>query len=251
MTKLSQIPQEIFDLIAKSLGISDTKTAADALLKREGQENKLWTTIFKSDAWVKEAARLRASPALVGPKIGMIGKANYKHNSRHHILLVTNDWGGDLRFSKNLFFESLRDGYRYNEREQKVILPETKLTSPDNQKMITPEIVLYLQDVICAGEPIVLPKSVMKHLFEKKSIRTQYCFANERKIRSLEDGNVYGIGGKISKPCALIPICVMYLFDSGRKWRVVLESSKCPPVTPIMEKNSLDIYGWKYGWNQE
>lgn len=244
MRDLRRIPQEIYDFISQILSSSDNKNAADAFLCVERPENRLWRTIFKSDAWVEEAYKLGASPALVGPKIGMIGKENYKDTQRHHILLVTNDWSGDLQYDTNLLFQSLRDGYRYNKKKYKVTLPETRFTTPDNRKMIIPEIVLYLHDAIRGSDSIVLPKRAVKRLFEKKFIRTHYSFAREKKICLLDDKNVYGIGGKISEPGALIPICVMYLFDSAKKWRLILEVAGHPPLAPIMNKNSNDIYGW-------
>lgn len=78
MSYLSRIPQEIFDFFAQYWSFNEIGTAAEIFQKCEGQENRLWRTIFKSDDWVKEALSVGASPALVGPKIGMIGNANTK-----------------------------------------------------------------------------------------------------------------------------------------------------------------------------
>jgi hypothetical protein len=246
MPNLKQIPREIFDLIVEGLSPNCTKSIADALLFSETQENILWRAIVKSDEWIDKAFELGACPALIGPKLDMIGMPSYKGSQRHHILLSTNDWTGDLQYDKNLLFDSLRAGYRYDATKLKVTLPEINFTSPDKRKMKIPEIVLYVCDAISSGELIVLSERAIRRLFEKSVVRTKYSFASQKEVRSLESPYIYGIGGSISEPGGLIPICGMHPICYGKKWRTILMAPKCPRVRPSFSAGKKGhIIGWE------
>ncbi|OJZ79496.1 hypothetical protein ASPFODRAFT_457240 [Aspergillus luchuensis CBS 106.47] len=181
MTSLSQIPQEIFDLIAASLSPNSTKKLADALLCSESQENILWRAIFKSDGWIDKASELGACPVLVGPKLHEIGRPSYKGSRRHHILLLTNDYAGDLQYSSDLRFESLREGHCYDPAKFRIILPETTFVNPNKREMKIPEIAIYVQDAIWPQETLNLSRRAIRRLFEKSAVRTQYSFASQKK----------------------------------------------------------------------
>lgn len=246
MPNLKQIPREIFDLIVEGLSPNSTKNIADALLFSEKQENILWRVIFKNDKWIDEAFKLGACPALIGPKLDLIGMPNYKGSHRHHILLSTNDYSGDLQYSQKLLFESLREGYHYDETKFKVTLPETNFISPDKRKMKIPEIVLHVKDAIKPWETIPLSRRAIRRLFEKIVVRTQYSFARQKKVCSLQSPYIYGMGGSISKPEALLPICGMHPVCCGKEWVTILVAPKCPPVSPIHSDGKRGrIVGWE------
>lgn len=246
MPNLKQIPREIFDLIVEGLSPNSTKSMADALLFSEPQENILWRAIFKNDGWINKALQLGACPALIGPTLHMIGMHDNKGSQRHHILLSINDWSGDLQYDKHLLFDSLRAGHHYDETNLRVTLPEITFTSPDNRKMKIPEIILYVSDVIRSDEIIHLSKRAIKRLFEKSMVRTQYSFSSQKKVRSLESPNIYGIGGNISKRGGLIPICGMNPVCNGKTWQTTLKAPKCPRVRPVLSAGQKGhIIGWE------
>lgn len=248
MTNFSQIPQEIFDLIAASLDPNSTKKLADALLCSESQENILWRAIFKSDGWIDKAFELGACPVLVGPKLHEIGRPSYKGSRRHHILLLTNDYAGDLQYSSDLFFESLRDGYCYDPAKFRIILPETTFVNPNKREMKIPEIALYVQDAIWPQETLNLSRRAIRRLFEKSAVRTQYSFARQRKICTVQSPDIYGMGGSISKSEQLLPICGMHLVCNGKEWQTILKAPKCPAVSPIADdghRGGSCIIGWQ------
>lgn len=219
---------------------------ADALLFSESQENILWRAIFKNDEWIDKASELGACPALIGPTLDMIEMPSYKGSRRHHILLSTNDWEGDLQYEENLLFSSLRAGYRYDEKKFKVTLPEIHFSSPDKREMKIPEIVLYVRDAIRPGEVILLSKRAIRRLFEKSVVRTQYSFASQKEVRVLQSPYIYGIGGSISEPNGLLPICGMHPACRGKRWRTILKAVKCPRVRPLLSDGIRgDIIGWQ------
>jgi hypothetical protein len=233
MSNMSQIPRETSDVMAASLGPTSTKNLADSLPFRESQEDILWRAIFKTDGWINKAFELGACPALVGPKLHEIGKPSYRGSNRHHILLTTNDYGGDLQYSSDLLLQSLREGYSYDSTKFTVILPETNFVTRDKRKMKIPEIALYVKDAIWPDELHYLSKRAIRRLFEKRTVRTQYSFASQKEICTVQSPAVYGLGGRVSNTEQLLPICGMYLFCHGKKWETFLYGPKCPPVSPI------------------
>jgi hypothetical protein len=246
MPNLKNIPREIFDLVAGGLLPNSTKSMADALLYSENQENILWRAIFKSDKWIDKALEVKACPCLIGPTLDMIGNSNYNGSQRHHVLLSINDWYGDLQYFQNLLFESLREGYRYKEAKFEIILPETTFTNPDKtRKMKIPEIVLHINDVIFSNELIKLKKSVIRGLFKPSAVQTQYSFATQKKICSIQRPEIFGTR-KISKRRHLSPICGMYLVCNGKRWQTILMVPECPRVTPVFSDGRTgDIIRWK------
>ncbi|CAK45834.1 hypothetical protein An08g11640 [Aspergillus niger] len=248
MPNLSQISREVFDLITALLSPNSTKMLADALLFSESQENILWRAIFKSDGWINKAFELGACPVLVGPKLHEIGRPSYRGSHRHHILLSTNDDAGDLQYFQDLLFKSLREGHRYEPTEFKIILPEITFVSPNKREMKIPEIALYVHDAILPQETLVLSGRTIRKLFEKSALRTQYSFASQKKICTVQSPAIYGVGGSISKPEQLLPICGMHLVCRGKEWLTVLTVPKCPSVSPVTNDSHLRrgrIIGWE------
>ncbi|KAJ5288082.1 hypothetical protein N7478_003768 [Penicillium angulare] len=246
MANLKQIPREIFDLIVEGLSPNSTKNMADALLFSESQENILWRAIFRNDEWINKASELGACPVLIGPTLDMIGIPSYKGSRRHHILLSANDWEGDLQYAKKLLFSSLRADYSYDEKKFKVTLPETRFLSPDKREMKIPEIVLYVRDAVRPGEVILLSKRAIRRLFEKSVVRTRYSFASQKEVRVLQRPDIYGIGGSISEPGGLLPICGMHPACGEKRWQTILQAAKCPRVRPLLSDGIRgNIVGWQ------
>jgi hypothetical protein len=247
MPKLRRIPREIFDLIVEGMLPNSTKNMADALLYSEKQENILWRAIFKSDEWIDKALEVGACPSLIGPTLDMVGQPDYRGPRRHYVLLSINDWHGDLQYFQHLLFKSLREGYHYEEAKFEITLPETTFTNTGTTcKMKIPEIILYINDVICSAECIELDKSVLRRLFKRSEVQTQYSFAIQKKIGCIQSPDIFGTRKTISKRRHLSPICGMYLVCNGKRWRTILNVPECPPVTPIFSAGSRgDIIRWE------
>lgn len=145
MPNLRSIPREIFDRILKGMLPNSIKNMDDAHLYCEKPENLLWRAIFKSDEWIGTPLEVKACPSLIGPTLDMIGKPDYRGPQRHYVLLSINDSDGDLRFFQDLLFQSLREGYCYDEAKFEITLLETTFTTPDKMpKMEIAETVLYI-----------------------------------------------------------------------------------------------------------
>jgi hypothetical protein len=241
---LRRLPQELFDQITSATPPNATKQFANASFKHEGAENILWRAIFASDEWINLAENLLKEsyngkipgPMLIGKDLSGIGDPN-DNNKNHHILLAPNDWTGDLYHRPEKFFSSLRTDYRYLEKEQRVIFPKITLrTSPDGEDLSIPTITLYIKP-LHAGEMIELPRKVLKRLFDKKSIRTQYSSSSLKKVQTINVSDVCGLLGKrLSTPGDLSPICGLTFKTSIGPWQLKF-------ITPEADKYELRAVG--------
>jgi hypothetical protein len=77
---------------------------------------RIWDFIFKNDVWIRQVLELQNTcekgpvPCLVGSGLKNL---YYGKPRGANLMLLVNDWTGDIRFLKALFFESLRD-YEYD-----------------------------------------------------------------------------------------------------------------------------------------
>lgn len=113
--------------------------------------------------------------------------------------------------------------------------------------MKIPEIVLYINDVICSAESIELKKSALPNLFKPSGMQTQYSFAIQKRICCVQSQDIFGTRKIISKPRHLSPICDMYLVCNGNRWRTILNVPECPRVTPVFSLTDPDpIFSIEY-----
>ena len=106
-----------------------------------------------------------------------------------------------------------------------------------------PEITLNIRDALRSEEIITLPKSTIRLLFEEKSIQTQYCFAHDKKIRTLEPSEIFGLGGTLLSSTSEIPICVVYIEE---KRSTALQEIGRPEVKPMFDKGGK-LIDWTAG----
>ena len=233
------LPRELFDSIVKGVSPHSTKSAADALLFDEGYENLLWRAIFRKDDWIDRAHTLGANPALICPNLKSMSRSG---TNQCYVLLVTHDYGGDLRFNCELLFKSLRRGYKYDKATDTVKFPKMKFETKSGRRTEFPAITLNIREPLKGEEIATLPKNTIRSLFEEETIRTQYSFAHDKEIRSLESSEIFGLGGTLSSSTSEIPICVLYLEE---KRPVTLQEIGRPGVKPIFTGRKL--VGWKPG----
>ncbi|KAJ5737436.1 uncharacterized protein N7483_002561 [Penicillium malachiteum] len=211
----------------------------------EGPANRLWATIFHDDEWLQKASELGASPVLIAPDLDMIGGVSPTPR-RHHVLLVTNDRLGNLKLPEELLFRSLRTGYTYNQTKSTITLPKMVFRTAGGQKIPVSELVLHIGQAMHPLNSITLRKKEIRRLFDPVALRTQFCFASEKRLRTVHASDIYGIGGKVSELGALVPICVLHLLCHGKRWPVILRTPKCPDLTPLsIEGIEHSIVGWK------
>ncbi|KAJ6016390.1 hypothetical protein N7540_010981 [Penicillium herquei] len=209
-----------------------------------GPADRLWATIFHDDEWLNTAAGLGASPVLIAPDLDMIASVALSPG-RHHVLLVANDRLGNFKLPGDLF-RSLRAGYVYDRTKSRLILPKTTFKTASGESILVSELVVHIGQAMHPLNSITLRKKDIRRLFDPVILRTQFCFASEKRLRTVHASDIYGIGGKVSELGAPVPICVLHLLCNGKRWPVILRTPKCPDLTPLrIEGTGGCIVGWK------
>ncbi|KAJ6004607.1 hypothetical protein N7540_012976 [Penicillium herquei] len=210
----------------------------------DGPADRLWATIFHDDRWLETAFELGASPVLIAPDLDMIAGVTPTHG-RRHVLLVANDRLGNSKLPEDLF-RSLRAGYVYDRTKSRLILPKTTFKTASGQCILVPELIIHIGQATHPLNSITLRKKDVRRLFDPVILRTQFCFASEKRLRTVHASDIYGIGGKVSELGALVPICVLHLLCNGKRWPVILRTPNCPDLTPLrIEGTGGCIVGWK------
>lgn len=235
-----QMPQEIFDVICQRIGPNITMTMATYLGCNERYENLLWRLIFCKDDWINRAYELGANPALICRNLAPMSDDGAGVCS---VLLMTHDWQGDTQYHKQLLFQSLRRDHSYDSERHVVTLPQMALKASNGIWCRFPRIVLYLQEAVQNSNTIRFPPNILRSFFQANSIQTQYCFARERKIRTIHSSNIIRLGDELANSATTIPVCVLILPEEREKVYLLLEDG-CPEVATVFGQNGA-IQGWK------
>jgi hypothetical protein len=113
----------------------------DPLITSQGmRQAKIWGAIFKSDTWINKVMKTDydMSP---NPEQCVMGKKMTIGNKKIDLILLINDWGGDIKYISDLFFESLQDHVR-GEHDKNLIHFKDSL------------IPLHIQDAVSSGEEL-------------------------------------------------------------------------------------------------
>jgi hypothetical protein len=137
-----------------------------------------------------------------------------------------NDWTGDVRYAKDLFFESLRD-YEYDKESSVVRLKRSG-------------IVLHIGDAIGSLEwiPMVDPSKLFCHRGGK--ISTYAIYYTENILYNIGPSQIGGVEGlSIKKQKAVRDICSIKLKfgDDSPAYRVFLNPAKALKVVNIQVKD--------------
>lgn len=246
-TICNMLPRELFDSISNLLGPHSTKNLSKVLLSEETPENLLWRSIFEKDTWLEKAWEYKADPVLVSPNLESITKdpRYLQKRRRYNILFLTMDWEtGDTICDPTMgriFFECLRQDHRYRKETGTVSLPRRTFRTKTGRKIQFPKISLNIQSVVDGDEFLTLPAKTLRQCFRKDRIETQYCFADEKKIRVLENSKILGIGD-MSDPKAYIPMCSFWLRNKDQPQ--FLKAKNCPRFR-LKGEYPKNIVGWE------
>lgn len=213
------------------LPVFSASTAANSLqaqqFERQTPSEVLWKAIFKDDKWIKKVIEYGGRPVIVGPNLDI---RKVKRSQPAHMALFPGGLHGESIFETKLFFESLREGYRYKEKKQEIRYPEIG-------------IILKINAVLMGHGEITLERKYMRSLFSfnQERLNSQYSFyqGEETRIYTLGHPNIIGMGGPTSTPGALPPICAINLFISGQKVQYYLKQIDCPKVIPIVSEDNV------------
>lgn len=186
------------------------------LLHRTDIENQLnthkalWECIFKDNSWLELAKKYdRSVPFLIGHNLSAFRPR--KSSNQLYVCLITQDHSGDLRYMKKEFFESLQNGWKYNEHKHEISFPSG--------------ITVNVYDIIVNSEEIVLP---LKELFpnSKSKIKLEYCFHQDAGLGVLKSPDIIGLNGPARKWKAVRYGCALRLPHRGKPRQYIMAPSE-------------------------
>lgn len=204
------LPQELWDKITAYLPLSSALSAADIFKFKSSAYDRVWTAVFKNEAWLTSHSAKDVNIVLIGTSLDILGGITIS-KAQPHLVLAAFDRRGELQYENDLLRLSLRgdtSGLREHQLEQ-LILTITRLDVPE----------VLGQD--------------FHYLFSSRDqdIETKYCFWSdpEKRIRTLCSQDIRGIGGPITHFPNLRPIFLLNLNPPTQ----ILPDSECPSSDPV------------------
>lgn len=150
------------------------------------KHHKVWDGFFQNHTWTSIASSLGLNLAVVGQNLRAVYNGNHGMDTPPaHIVLVTGDKSGDIRFHRKTFFDSLR--------------PHTFYESTNEVFFKDLNIMLNIHDALKSPEMIFIdPEKLIS--YEKNGLYSAYLFWHDSKyaLRTVGPGDIVGIGGKAS-----------------------------------------------------
>lgn len=202
-------------------------TSAFSIARREcGEEcDVLWDSIFARKEWIEQAHNCHATPVLVGPYLSEIqGRQQRLPSAAYNVLLLMNNASGVPDIHKMKFLKSLHRRSVFDEAAMTVSFPLCKFRIR-NMACGGPRLIVHVSHVL-TGEA-TLPPDAIRNLFRKGYGETQYTFAGDRRIYTLDRSNVSGPCGPLPKNTTTIPICAIQIPKGGQ---YTLRDPTCPSI---------------------
>lgn len=191
---IKDLPLDVWNCIRDLLHRTDVENLLDT-------PEALWSCLFKDKSWLNLAKTYwRSAPLLIGHDLSTFRPR--KPFNQLYICVITDDYSGDLRYKKDEFFNSLQDGWIYNEYEMEISFPSG--------------ITVNVHDILVnSSEETLLP---LAKLFPKKgrTLELEYCFYQDAFFRKLEPPNIIGLNGPARKFKAVKYGCALRLSCQGR-----------------------------------
>ncbi|KAF5975176.1 hypothetical protein FBULB1_7532 [Fusarium bulbicola] len=201
----SRLPTSLpFDILHKI-----TENLAPLITPQGMRHAKTWGAIFKSDIWINKVMNTdygmsaNPEPSLMGKK--MIG-------NKIDLLLLVNDWGGDIKYLSDLFFESLQDHVR-DEHDKNLIHFKDSLIS------------LHIQDAVSSSEELSV-QDPRKYICTKRGkLSTYVSYYSDPNFVKLGPNDIGGIVGRKSKKAIREVCCVKLFFDTSARLMIYTRES--------------------------
>ncbi|KAK4243147.1 hypothetical protein C7999DRAFT_18463 [Corynascus novoguineensis] len=211
-------------------------------LAGKNEAPRVWDFIFKNDSWLSKVLKTTTGhilgdpiPCLVGRELQEISNGNTKGK---HLILLVNDWGGDVQYDSETFYASLQD-YDVIEKGSVILLRAS-------------EILLHIGDIhgrnieFVEGSIPVKDPSVFFSL-NNSEFSTQVIYYNKNNIYTIGSNEIGGVIGAKNEE-AIRDICTIKLKfrNESPVYRVFMNPEWRAWVTPIRKKDGK--VSWTVGW---
>jgi len=228
-----RLPSERVDMIASNLAPIHRASLLRALgwhrtnqyiLRKNKNFAYIWDYIFKTDVWIRRFLEIQNTYEK-GPTLALVGRDLNKGKFKTtKLTLLVNDWTGDVRYEKDLFFESLRD-YEYDEESSVIRLKRSAIGSLEWIPMGDPSklfclrggklstyAIYYTEDILYNIGPSQIGGVEGLSIKKKKAVR-DICSI---KLKFGDDSPVYRVFLNPTKAVKVVNVQVRD--ENGRDW---------------------------------
>jgi hypothetical protein len=215
---LNRVPQELWDKIVHNLPALSASHAAHVfnfpLRLQQKRHAQVWNAIFEKDTWLSLAVNAGLNPVLIGHNIhAYYANRNPTGHIPAYMVLIINDGEGDMRFKKDILFQSLR--------------PHT--FNPDTWEVVFDSgITLNVFQAMTSWDSVTMdPRKLFS--YKRKRLRSSYLYyQGSHSIGTISPRHIVGtgVGGGATKPKDVSMICGVLTLrpDSQREVQYILES---------------------------
>jgi hypothetical protein len=208
-------PAELTDMTATHLAPRSRSTKNTNIVR-------IWDSIFKTDIWTRQVLAIQNTcgkgpiPCLVGKDLENVYDGKCKDAN---LALLVNDWTGDVKYTKDLLFESLRD-HDYDQDRSTVRLKRSG-------------IFLHIGDAITSQEWIPVDPSKLFH----RNL-THAIYYTEDILHQIGPSQIGGVeGSPIQKDVRDICSVKLKFSDGSPVYRVFLSPNKAVKVVNIQVRD--------------
>jgi hypothetical protein len=204
-----KLPQELWDEITSYLPSLSACNAASAFNFQSHAYDRVWSMVFKTEAWHESTAGQDSNIVLIGTDLDILSSTQGT-SVRPRLVLAVSDHAGDLQYNDDLLCSSLCATYQ----------------GPGEYELEQLAITVGRFDV-----PEILGKD-FGYLFaknEKNNLETKYCYWRDpkKKFRTTQRQDIRGIGGTITEAEDLEPIFLLNLRPPARSYPENLMPRPC------------------------
>lgn len=240
-----QLPQELWDHIAIYLSPLSRIISGIPTSGQGGRSAEFGHYIFETETWINEVFEIRGEikhqpiPSILGRDLPRVVRGNTEGS---YLTLLLHDWGGDAKFLRKQFFQSLQP-YSYDKEKEEIFFLNSGIT-------------LHIFDVTHGLEWVKIPDPRKLFRLRMKKLSTNVIYYNEDIVRTIDDVSIGGVQGTSRKrKKAVAEICYIKLHSrSGRHLhRVFISSSKSTRVVSILDPETSEVVGWRQAgpWEPE
>ena len=136
------------------MSVRDKEAFSTCLSFNQERHKVVWDAIFSNYGWLDEVDReLQLNPVLFGAKLGTIAtqkSTDFQHSPPIYVTLLSGDRSGDVVYSKDLFFSSLKS-HTHAEGTDEIIF-DSGIVLNIADIILCPEIMLAKREALISGK---------------------------------------------------------------------------------------------------
>jgi hypothetical protein len=167
---------------------------------------EIWSAIMRTDTWTNKVMQTdygmsaNPEPCLIGKNMKS-GKLK-SGKKRIHLILLVNDWNGDIPYERDLFIKSLQE-HEFDKHDKNLI------------HFVNSSISLHIQDAISSSQYLNIRDPRKYICTNRGTLSTYICYYSDPNFIELGSDDIGGVEGQNSKKAIREFCCVKVRFREG------------------------------------